>query len=235
MTKLKELYDDKMNFQASKSRLEKEFMAEVGRADEVITKIADLKNEKRLTMARIDLEILQLTAELASEGVPQNKSQKVNYVKDKMREAKFSVKINFEKELRRRYADGATIPDLVRECGAPHPAAFYSLLKQPVSPELEKLEEETDNKLIEYEWDYVDNRGAHRYAFNKERNTLRYHGVDSEKKEEVIVSWPERAYLKGSSTLIPELEEKRALMALEILEGTYTGAVFNAPNPYRKD
>lgn len=232
MSKLKELYDAKVNFMAARPALERQIVEDLGDADDLITRIANLKQEKRKTMATYDLDIMTLELELNSLDVPKNKTQRTHYVRDQLRDAKHSVVTRFENELRLRHEMGDSIPELAKECGAPHLAQLYTIVKKPKSDDVEAMEAVTIKQAENIEWEYVDSRGSHRYAFSPDRKVLKYHGLE---EGEVIVNWPSMDYLSGSAVLIGEIEERRANTALDILAGTYEGPVFDAPNPYKEN
>lgn len=232
MSKLKELYDAKVNFMAARPALERQIIEDLGDVDELITRIANLKQEKRKALAAYDLDIMTLELELGNQDVPKNKTQRTHYVRDQLRDAKHSVVNRFENELRLRHEMGDSIPELAKECGAPHLAQLYTIVKKPKSDEVEALEVATIKQAEGVEWEYVDNRGAHRYAFSTDRKVLKYYGLE---EDEVVVNWPSLDYLSGSAVLIGEIEERRANMALSILDGTYEGPVFDVPNPYKEN
>ena len=230
MTKLRELYEQKINFAASKPALEKQFAEEVGGATALRAKLAKLRQEKKIAMAKFDLEILQVQSEIAESGTPMSKTALSNYVRDRIREERIRINTEFEAELRRRSAAGDSTTALVTEIGAKHAAPIYTILRQSPSDAVALQDLEVQSIVVPDEWFYVDNKQSHRYAFNEEQNVLKYHGDDG---QYVIVAWPSLAYIKGDNSLSNAIEEKRAQTALDILNGEHDGSGFIVPNPYR--
>ena len=230
MTKLRELYEQKINFAASKPALEKQFAEEVGGATALRAKLSKLRQEKKIAMAKFDLEILQVQSEIAESGTPMSKTALSNYVRDRIREERIRINTEFEAELRRRSEAGDTTPALVAEIGAKHAAPIYTILRQSPSDAVALQDLEVQSIVVPEEWFYVDNKQSHRYAFNEEQNVLKYHGDDG---QYVIVAWPSMAYIKGDNSLSNAIEAKRAQTALDILNGEHDGSGFIVPNPYR--
>ena len=230
MTKLRELYEQKINFAASKPALEKQFAEEVGGATALRAKLSKLRQEKKIAMAKFDLEILQVQSEIAESGTPMSKTALSNYVRDRIREERIRINTEFEAELRRRSEAGDTTPALVAEIGAKHAAPIYTILRQSPSDAVALQDLEVQSIVVPEEWFYVDNKQSHRYAFNEEQNVLKYHGDDG---QYVIVAWPSLTYIKGDNSLSNAIEEKRAQTALDILNGEHDGSGFIVPNPYR--
>lgn len=230
MSKLRELYEDKMNFQANKPYLEEKFQEELGETTEIALQIQKAKQAKKIAVAKYDLEILELQAKLTESGVPTTKQGKEEYVRKRIREEQLKVNTAFEHELRLRSELGDKTSDLVKEIGAKHAAPIYSLLRQTPSEELQGLVHQTENSEVGTEWDYTDNKAAHRYAFSFDRSLLKYHG---DNKASVVVTWPEQVYVKGSKELTQEIVTRRAQTALDTLDGVEE-AKFIEPNPYKE-
>lgn len=230
MTKLRELYEQKINFAAAKPALEQKFAEEVGGATQLRDKLTKLRQEKKIAMAKFDLEILQVQSEIAESGTPMSKTALSNYVRDRIREERIRINTEFEAELRRRSAAGDTTTDLVNEIGAKHAAPIYTILRQSPSDAVAVQDLEVQSIVVPEEWFYVDNKQSHRYAFNEAQDVLKYHGDDG---QYVIVAWPSLAYIKGDNSLSNAIEEKRAQTALDILNGEHDGSGFIVPNPYR--
>lgn len=232
MSKLRELYEAKTNFIASKPVLEQQFAQDMGNSDELYKKLAKLKQEKKIAVAKFDLEILQVQAEIAETGVPSSKTARDNYVRERIREERLRINTEFETELRRRSEAGEPTMELVAEMGAKHAAPIYSILRQDPSEELSAVAIQAESAELPEEWFYVDNKLAHRYAFNEAQNMLKYHGDDS---KYIVVAWPSLAYIKGTNTLATAIESKRAQTALDILNDVHDGSGFPAPNPYKEN
>lgn len=231
MSKLRELYEAKTNFLASKPVLEQRYAQEMGNSDELYQKLSKLKQDKKIALAKFDLEILQVQAEIAEAGVPASKTARDNYVRDRIREERLRINTEFEAELRRRSESGEKTMDLVMEIGAKHSAPIYALLRQDPSEELAAVAVQAEATEIPEEWYYVDNKMAHRYAFNESQNLLKYHGDEG---KYIVVAWPSLTYISGTNTLSTAIETKRAQTALDILNDMHDGSGFPAPNPYKE-
>ena len=227
MSRLQKLYEKKQNFVSNKPKYEAEIMEELGGAETLVKKLGKLRSERKIELMKYDLEIAKLEAELAEKDVPRSKTERTKYLNLKLREKRIEINDDFLRELQLRYAQGTAVKDLVRECGASHQAQFYKWLDAD-APEPSTVALAQATSASDIDWLYSDHKGTHKYAFDSERELLKFHGDE----DFVIVRWPSKEFVSGDASLIGLIEEKRVQIAKEILDGTYEGAIISKPNPY---
>ena len=231
MSKLKELYEAKQLFAQRVEVREAEILAELGDAARLVEELADLKEEKKLLMAEMDVKILRKTNELNRTGKPMTKSAQKLYVQSRIRDERRELNKAFEDEVVREVRSGKTPAEVANEAGMKYPTLVYPILKKEPTTEFQSslakasAKAENGQKFL-----YVDNRGAHRYAFSDDFSVLKYHGDESV----VFMTWPEKTFLSWDIELMPDVVDKRANNALDILKGEYDGPEFNSPNPYKE-
>lgn len=227
MSRLQKLYETKQNFVTNKHKYESEILKEVGDAEDLVKKISKLRSERKIELMKYDLKIAEAEAELDAMDVPRSKTERTKYLNLKLREKRIEINDDFLRELQLRHAQGTSVKDLVRECGAPHQAQFYKWLDAE-APEPSTAALAQADTASDIAWLYSDHKGTHKYAFDPDKALLKFHGED----DFVIVRWPSKEFVSGNASLVGSIEEKRAQIAKEILDGTYEGAIISKPNPY---
>ena len=232
MSKLRELYEAKKAYAERQDIREAEIIAELGEAAKLLIEIGELKEERKLLLAEMDLKILRKTNELNRTGKPMNKTSQAAYVKSKIREEKKALNSEFEDEVIRMVHSGMSPAEVAKEAGLKHTSMVYPILKSEPSSVYQSTLANASAKTENGEtFLYVENRGAHRYAFSPDFTVLKYHGDESV----VFLTWPDKTFVNGDIELLDEVVDKRANTALEILKGTYRGPNFDEPNPYKED
>jgi hypothetical protein len=156
----------KSNFASYRQTKEAELRVEANPANALHEQLAAKKAEKRALMAKIDYEIATIKMELQGLGVPISKTERTKQLAEQLRDEKASLDAAFTAEVNSRLQRGATVQELIKECGASTGTVFYNASRAGRVPEQPIVAQEFS--IDSEEWVYSEHSGVHRYSFNQD-------------------------------------------------------------------
>lgn len=233
MSTLQDLYTRKASFSAYKLKQEAFEFGDTNPDNELYAKRDRLRTELKAVTTRLTYEIAQIDDELIKAGKPKSKTDRKRLLDVRFRDEKKALDEAFNAEVVACAQRGMSATAMQSECGAPNAAPFYNALRtqqtieKPLSPAVAL------GRTPEIEWLYSDHTGVHRYAVSACGNYAKMHGVDLDERTEVVLYTQDLSYFSGDRDLTSKFDATRLEMLESILEGSFTGPVRVADNPYK--
>ena len=178
------------------------------------------------------------------QGLASDKRAAMSALEAEHRQRRSDVKEALHEALRDLFRQGMTVPHVSNLTGNTNYSLLYKLKGDAGAPRRQvasisalELEEETQ-QLPDVEWEYHDHVGVHGWLVSDDRQYVKFYGQKGTpfEGEWAIVEAGERIFVGGNVDLnnsITQSEfDKKTVMLVSLLDGTYTGPTRIIANPY---
>lgn len=174
-----------------------------------------------------------------------DKQAAIRAVEEEHRQRRADVKEALHEAMRDLFRQGMTVPQVSNLTGNTNYSLLYKLKTDSGAPKrvvqtVTALELEDEIvELPDVEWEYSDHIGVHGWLVSDDRKYIKFYGQKGTvfEGEWAIVEAGERTLVGGNVELNNSVTQnefdKKTVMLVSLLDGTYTGPTRMVDNPYK--